>query len=164
MDQAFQAQLCRTLEALVAPQDIQLSGYLVSRLDADGYLTGTVEDIAQRFRVPVARVAGVLGHLQAQPPIGIGARTVRGCLLLQLQVLETQDIHHPYAKAIVMEYLGWLAEERYGAIAAALGITRLQVTQAQTFIKGRLHPFPLVRHSSSVPPFLTRGSPGVEHA
>lgn len=151
MDRAFQAHLCRTLEEQVAPQDILLCGYLVGRLDVDGYLGCAVEAIAQRCGVPVARMAGVLTHLQAQPPSGIGARTVRECLLLQLQALETQGIHQPYAKAIVTEYLSWLAEERYGAIATALGSTRLQVTQAHAFIKEQLHPFPLLRHSSARP-------------
>jgi RNA polymerase sigma-54 factor len=137
------AQLCLALRAQLPGDEAPLIEYLVESLDDDGYLQCSVEEAAHLFRVPLERVERVLAALQAQEPAGIGARTVRECLLLQLQALAAEGIQQPYAFEIVDQYLPWLGQHKYREMARALGCTVVQVEQVQDFLKRHLHPYPL---------------------
>ena len=119
----FRAQLCLALQAQLSSDDGPLLEYLVESLDDDGYLRCSVEEAAHLFRVPLERVEHVLAALQAQDPAGIGARTVRECLLLQLQALAEQGIQQPSAFEILDQYLPWLGQHKYPEIARAVGCT-----------------------------------------
>jgi len=148
----FRAQLCLTLHAQLPSDDAPLIEYLVESLNDDGYLECSVEEAARLFRVPLERVERVLAALQAQEPAGIGARTVRECLLLQLQALADQGIQQPYAFEVVDQYLPWLGQHKYREIAQALGCTVVQVERVQVFLKSRLHPYPMRSAQASIQP------------
>jgi RNA polymerase sigma-54 factor len=75
-------------------------------------------------------------------PIGVGARDVRECLLIQLAYVEAQGIYQPYAREIISRYLPQLSEHKYGQIASQLGITSEMVHQVSEFIKRNLNPYP----------------------
>lgn len=137
------AQLCLALRVQLPVEEAPLIDYLVESLDDDGYLRCALEEAAQLFRVPLERVARVLTELQAQEPVGIGARTVRECLLLQLQALAAQGIQQPYAFEVLDQYLPWLGQRRYREIARALGCTVVQLEQVQSFLTRQMHPYPL---------------------
>ncbi|HEX6776843.1 MAG TPA: hypothetical protein VF099_01510 [Ktedonobacterales bacterium] len=131
---ALQAELPAEAEPIIE--------YLVGNLDEDGYLRCTVEEAASVLQVDVAQVEQVLIHLQAQEPSGVGARTVRECLLLQLRALEMEGRSQPYAYEIVDRFLEPLAQRKYALIARELGIHRQQVEQVGAFLKQQLTPFP----------------------
>ena len=139
----FRAQLCLALRLQLPSEDAPLLEYLVESLNDDGYLQCAVEEVAQLFRVSRERVEHVLAALQAQEPAGIGARTVRECLLLQLQALAEQGIQQPSAFEVLDQYLPWLGEHRYREIARALGCTVLQVERVQGFLTRHLQPYPM---------------------
>jgi RNA polymerase sigma-54 factor len=148
----FRAQLCLALRAQLPSEEAPLIEYLVESLNDDGYLECALEDGAQLFRVPLERVEAVLAALQAQEPTGIGARTVRECLLLQLQACAEQGIRQPYAFEVLDQYLPWLGQHRYREIARALGCTLLQVEQVHGFLTRRLHPYPMRSALASTQP------------
>ena len=139
----FRAQLCLALRLQTPSEDIPLLEYLVESLDVDGYLQCSLEEAASLFRVPLERVEQVLAEVQAQEPAGIGARTVRECLLLQLQALAAQGIRQPYAFEVLDQYLPWLGQRKYREIARALGCALAQVEQVQRFLIHHLHPYPM---------------------
>ena len=56
-------------------------------------------------------------------PIGVGARDLRECLLIQLNYLEQAGMYQPFAREIISRFLQQLSEHKYGQIAAALGTT-----------------------------------------
>jgi RNA polymerase sigma-54 factor len=126
-------------------RDAPLIEYLVGSLDEDGYLSCTIEEVAQLFEVPLKRVQSVLDVLQAQEPAGIGARSVQECLLLQLRRLELEDKQEVIAR-IIADHLTLLGQGKYREIARALGIPRLRVEEAIDVIKQQLTPFPLRGH------------------
>ena len=142
----WKEQLQLQLRLHLPAQDAPLIEYLVGCLDEDGYLGGTVEEAAQLFEVPKPRVQSVLDALQAQEPAGIGARTVRECLLLQLQRLEADNAHRALVAQIISDHLALLGQGKYRDIAHALGRPCTQVEAACTWLKEQLTPFPLRRY------------------
>ena len=124
-------------------QDGPLIEYLVGSLDEDGYLSCTLEEVARFFEVPLPRVQSVLDTLQAQEPVGIGARNVRECLLLQLQHLELDGAQQAIVAQIIADHLTLLGQGKYREIARLLDIPRQRIEEAVTFIKECLTPFPL---------------------
>lgn len=66
-------------------QDIQIGEYIIWNIDEDGYLSCSVEVIAQNLNVDPERVEEILQVIQHFDPVGIGARNLQECLLIQLK-------------------------------------------------------------------------------
>jgi len=134
--------LTLSLQAQLPSKDAQMIEYLVGNLDDKGFLSCTVDEVVNLFGVSPERVERAIAHLQAMEPIGIGARNVRECLLIQLKYIEAQGLYQPYAYEIIDRYLTQLSEHKYGQIAAQLGVTSDMVHQVSEFIKRNLNPHP----------------------
>ncbi len=153
--------LFRDLHASLPRDDHFIADYLVGSLDEQGYLDTTVDEVAATLGIEVERVERVLAKLQEVAPVGVGARDVPECLLLQLRRLEGEDIRHPYVERIIKEHWRDLGEHRYGAIAQALSVPYEIVVEARDFIRQYLRPYPLDRIGSdgavnpSQTPYLT---------
>ncbi len=137
--------LHRDLHASLPRDDHFIADYLVGSLDEQGYLDTTVDEVAATLAVEADRVERVLSKLQEVAPVGVGARDVPECLLLQLGRLEGENIRHPYVERIIKEHWRDLGEHRYGAIAQALGVPYEVVVEARDFIRQYLRPYPLDR-------------------
>lgn len=135
-------RLLAELGLLVDTPDLVIAEYLVGSLDDSGYLSSTPAEVAGLLQVDVARVRAVLRALQGLEPVGIGARDLRECLLIQIDYLERAGLGQPHVRAIVDEYLRELGANKYGLIAHALGISKREVEGARDFIKAKLHPHP----------------------
>ena len=72
-------------------KDMQVARFIVGSLDDDGYLRRDLEsltdDIAFRLNIETTpeRVEEILYKIQEFEPIGVGARSLQECLLLQLR-------------------------------------------------------------------------------
>ena len=139
------------LQAILPERDLPIAEYLVGNLDENGYLQCSLEEVADYFGVDLKHVEGILAQLQTLEPIGIGARSLRECLLIQLNYLADQNITFPYAREIVSEHLTELAEHKFGQIASALGISTDKVAAASDWIKHHLNPYPSRGWSTSEP-------------
>jgi RNA polymerase sigma-54 factor len=134
--------LMLSLQAQLPAEDARIIEYLVGNLDEDGYLRCTVDEVCRLFAVDPDRVEQVIRYLQAMEPVGVGARDLRECLIIQLAYIAAQGYHQPYAFQIIDRYLTALSEHKYGQIAAALGITSDLVHTVSDFIKKNLNPYP----------------------
>jgi RNA polymerase sigma-54 factor len=121
----------------------ELAEYVVGSLDDRGYLTSAEEDIAIEFGADFDDVLTVIGRLHQCEPIGVGARTVPECLLLQLS--GTQSVVR-IARRIVREHLDDLTGRKTLKIAKKLGVEAELVERAIQLIS-RLNPYPLAGHS-----------------
>ena len=72
-------------------QSLAIANYLIDLVDDSGYLTESVEDVAERLGVPAAQVLGVLKVLQTFDPVGVCARTLGECLMLQAREADRCD-------------------------------------------------------------------------
>lgn len=138
--------LLQQLDALVGPSDEPIAEQLVGNLNEHGYLEYSIEEIATDLHVPVARVAYVLEQLQTLEPMGIGARNVRECLLIQLQALSEQEEPLPLAYTIIDSYAEQWLHGHIGEIARALKTPDQEVRAACAYIRKKLHPFPALMY------------------
>jgi RNA polymerase sigma-54 factor len=77
-------------------------------------------------------------------PVGVGARDLRECLLLQLRFLENTGMEVPPAVSqIIDSHLAEFGAHKYGQIARDLGLATEEVEEARDFIRHHLNPFPL---------------------
>jgi RNA polymerase sigma-54 factor len=121
---------------------MKIAEYLVGSLDEKGYLSCSVDEVAYELEVEVTRVRAVLKVLQSMEPIGIGARNLRECLLIQLDYLEQQGMSQPHAHEVISDYLMELGEHKFGRIAHELKLTPEQVAEVWEFVKTKLNPHP----------------------
>ena len=134
--------LLQQLEALVSPDDAFIAEQLVGNLNEHGYLEISLNEVAEHLRVPLERVEYVLSQLQTLGPLGIGARNLRECLLIQLAAIIEQEESHPLAYALIDRYLNELGRGHFHEIARELRVSEQEVQLAGLYIRSTLHPFP----------------------
>lgn len=72
-------------------QSLAIATYLIDLVDDSGYLTESVEDAAERLGAAPEQVLGVLKVLQTFDPVGVCARTLGECLMLQAREADRCD-------------------------------------------------------------------------
>lgn len=135
-------RLLNELQSMLSADEMAIAVYLVGNLNDNGYLQTTVDEAAFQLGKPVETIQHVLSVLQSLEPIGIGARDLRECLLIQLGYLKTEGITNAVATTIVESHLQELAEHKFSKIAGELGVSSDAVAEASDFIRHRLNPYP----------------------
>jgi RNA polymerase sigma-54 factor len=138
----MQDTLRADLHAVVPSEDAPLADYLIESLDDSGYLKYPIDSIADEMGSTPERTEWVLKRLQEVAPVGVGARDLRECLLLQVDYLEREGQVPEFVREIVSSYLDELGAHKYGYIARQLHTTPEAVSEARMFIKEHLTPFP----------------------
>ncbi len=115
-----------------------IAQHIIGNLDRDGYLKATIEEIAQASSAQEERVEAVLSRLQEFDPVGVAARDLRECLLIQIRHLGLTD---PLVQELVSEHLHQVELHNYQQIAKATGRSPEEVVQAIEVIKS-LEPRP----------------------
>ena len=111
--------------------DRRIGELLIGSIDDAGYLTTSLGDLSLASGLEPSDLERGLRIVQAFDPVGIGARDLRECLLLQLGRLGKSD---SLAGRIVADHLEALGKKRYPEIARWLGVTVAQVQQAANLI------------------------------
>lgn len=125
--------------------------YIIYSLDENGYLTVSVEEIAAELREDQSIVEQILQIIQTFDPPGVGARSLKECLKIQLNHLGVtcSKIHQ-----IVEDFLEDVAQKKYPHIAKQMGITVQEVQKICDFIK-TLEPKPGRKFSPSNHNYIT---------
>lgn len=126
----------------LAGKDRELAATLIGNINDDGYFTGSLPDIEMVSERSEEEVLRVLRVIQTFDPPGVGARTLRECLLLQLDQ-ERADFP-PCAKkarAVVDLYLPQLARHEDSFLCRTLGLLRFELKEIRAFIQS-LNPRP----------------------
>ena len=124
---------------------------IIGNLDDDGYLVASIEEIAAMGHWPEAEIERVLTLVQAFDPVGVAARDLQECLLLQLQHLGLDDTP---SEVIVREHLRLLRSNQIPELARQLGVTIDELKHHIEIIR-RLDPKPGTRHNSSPAHYVT---------
>jgi RNA polymerase sigma-54 factor len=105
--------------------------HLIGNVDDLGFLSAPLEEIANLSGTPIEDLQDALDLVQTFHPVGVGARDLKDCLLIQLRRLgQGQSTEYQ----IVDQYLDDLGRKRYPDIARRLGLTVDQIQKAANFI------------------------------
>lgn len=121
---------------------------LVELLDDNGYLRLSIQDICTCLKCDEKEYIEAKNALSKLEPPGLGAATLKECLLLQLERLEeTEDIYK--TKQLIKECLEDLSKSHYHAVSKKLGISQNKVRELLQIIL-TLNPRPASGFSSSI--------------
>ncbi len=124
-----------------------LGEYILGNIDEDGYLRreliNIVDDLAflQNVETTESELEEVLNIIQDLEPAGIGARTLRECLLLQIEKRDTSQPSMKLAYTILDQHFEEFTKRHYDKIIARLGITENELKAAIDEVL-RLNPKP----------------------
>ncbi len=116
---------------------------IIGNLDENGYLSASLEELAQSGEYPLESLGEALQVVQALDPAGVGARDVRECLLLQL---EGRNAKAGLAWKIVSDHLKMVELKQYKELAKLLGRPLGHIQTADQVIH-TLDPRPGLRYS-----------------
>ncbi len=138
---------------MLAPteEEQKIGNFIVGNLNKDGYLDTSVEDLAEACGATEEKVKQVLKLFQTLDPIGICARDLSECLLIQANHLGLGDT---IISEIITSHLNHLENKNYRAIAAALKIPLADVISAVNVIK-ELEPKPGRQFTGEEPQYIT---------
>lgn len=104
----------------------QLVHYLILNLDENGYLTINFADVCNRFQIDQSEFEKAISILQDFEPIGIGARNLAECLLIQVKKLYPQK---KLLIPLIKNYLQQLADKQWSKVSEKLNISLYEVKE-----------------------------------
>jgi len=116
---------------------------IIGNLDEDGYLTATLEEMAEQGSYTPDVMDRALKAVQSLDPAGVGARDLRECLLLQI---ESRNGKGGVAWQIVANHLRLLETRQFKELLKVLGRPQEHLDIALAVIR-RLNPRPGIRYS-----------------
>lgn len=128
----------------VKPDIAAIAEQIIGNLNEDGYLLLSLEELCQVASCTPEQAQEALDVVQAMDPIGIGARDLRECMMLQMQNLQMQE---SLAYMIVRDHLALLEGHKFKEIGARTGASFEEVLHAVDSIK-HLIPKPGQKYSN----------------
>jgi RNA polymerase sigma-54 factor len=120
---------------------------VIGNLDADGRLTASNEEIAAMGPWPDETVERARQAVMRLDPLGCGARDVRECLLVQLEVAGATD---RLAARLISDHLAELQQHKLPHLSKQIGVEVDTLMNELQFIR-TLDPYPGRRYSSEEP-------------
>ncbi len=108
---------------------------IIDSVEDDGYLKTTLEEILESLSeefedLELDEIETVLHRIQHFDPVGVAARDLRECLLIQLRVYETSGIPHiDLLRELIDKHLDTLAKRDYAQIKRALKVSDDELTE-----------------------------------
>jgi RNA polymerase sigma-54 factor len=103
---------------------------IIGNLDDDGYLRATIEEIAEKRSLSLPVIEKALALVQGFDPIGVAARDLRECLLIQLRDSARTPPANPLAIDILDQHFEALQRCKYPEIARTLKVDQARVIEA----------------------------------
>ncbi|HZJ43550.1 MAG TPA: RNA polymerase factor sigma-54 [Pyrinomonadaceae bacterium] len=120
---------------------------VIGNLNADGRLNATNEEMAAMEKCSEEVVEEARQSVMRLDPVGCGARDVRECLLVQLEVLGQKD---RLAATLISEHLADLQQHKLPHLSKQIGVDVEVLLEELQFIR-TLDPYPGRRYSSDEP-------------
>ncbi len=98
--------------------------FIIEALDDNGYLTVSLDEVASCTGETEETVEEALELVQSLDPIGVGARNIRECIIIQLRQMGV--LNDAYEK-VVNDYFEDLGANRVSVIAKAVGLPKSDI-------------------------------------
>jgi RNA polymerase sigma-54 factor len=102
-----------------SPRTKEIAAFIVGNIDEDGYLRATEDEVISSGSYEREEVEKAIAAVQSLDPIGVGARDLRECLLLQLDFLEL-DV--PLVEIVIRDHWDEFMQRHFVQLAKALSI------------------------------------------
>ncbi|HXN64759.1 MAG TPA: RNA polymerase factor sigma-54 [Candidatus Acidoferrales bacterium] len=139
------------LRATICSEQVSaIAEVIIGNLDENGYLTASLEELAKNGNYLMEDVEEALAVVHELDPLGVGARNLRECLLLQLRALDPQNT---LAQQIVSECLPKRPNAANGdsPLEVDSPLTRLlQTNQPKDIARALNRPVELVKRAMDV--------------
>jgi RNA polymerase sigma-54 factor len=127
-----------------SPRIKEIAAFIIGNIDEDGYLRATNDEIMASGGFGAEEVEKAVQAVQSLDPIGVGARDLRECLLLQLQFLEVDE---PLVEVIIRDHWEEFMQRKFVALAKTL-VVDLKTLEGIVEIIKHLDPKPGRKYSS----------------
>jgi len=127
-----------------SPRVKEVGAFIIGNIDEDGYLRASSEEVMAAGPYEQHEVDEAIGVIQSLDPIGVGARDLRECLLLQLQFLE---VDNPLVEEIVRDHWEEFMQRRFVQLSKTLSIDMKSLESIVEVIK-HLDPKPGRKYSN----------------
>jgi len=132
--------------------DEKIGMLIIGNLDLDGYLKEpSIEEIAEEAEAPVERAEAVLKRIQLFDPVGVAARSLQECLLIQARHQGADD---DILVRILTDHLANLEKKNYQAIARDLKEPVEEIYEAAKVIM-QFDPRPGREYTTEEPHYIT---------
>jgi RNA polymerase sigma-54 factor len=128
----------------------EIASLIVGNLNKDGYLDVPVDEIAKMAQREPERVEEILLKMQTFDPVGVCARNLSECLLIQARHL---GLDNTIITDIITNHLSELEKKNYKVICKSLKISMDEVVSAVNVIKS-LEPKPGRQFSEDTPQYI----------
>lgn len=129
----------------LSERDQTLTLLLVDSINEDGYLEESLEDIAENMplelEIDALELQTALRHVQNLDPIGVGARNLSECLILQLGLLPSNTTHLALATEVAKNHLPALGGRDFTKLRKELACDETTLKNVQQLITS-LNPRP----------------------
>jgi RNA polymerase sigma-54 factor len=127
-----------------SPRIKEIGQFIIGNIDEDGYLRATNDEIMAAGSYGSEEVEQAVRAVQSLDPIGVGARDLRECLLLQLDFLEVDD---PLVEIIIRDHWEMFMQRHFVQLSKVLSIEMKSLERIVEIIK-RLDPKPGRKYSN----------------
>jgi RNA polymerase sigma-54 factor len=127
-----------------SPRVKEIGTFLIGNIDEDGYLRANDEELTKGGNWTPEDIEAAIKAIQALDPIGVGARDLRECLLLQLRHLE---VDNPLVETVIRDHWDMFMSRHFVQLAKALQIDLKQLEVIVDIIK-HLDPKPGRKYSN----------------
>ena len=131
--------------SLISDQIRDAAESIIGNLDEDGYVSASLEEIAQAGEHKLEHVLEALRVVQSLDPAGVAARNLKECLLLEIESMNGKG---GVAWQIVSSHLRLLETRQYKEIAKLMGRPMEHIETAVAVIH-HLNPRPGLRYSGA---------------
>jgi len=116
----------------------EIGVHIIGNLDENGYLDVSLEEISQTTGYPMEDVLETLGIVQNFDPVGVAARDMRECLLIQVQF---HNLGGTLVEKLITSHIGDLENRQYERVAKALDVPVREILRAVALLR-ELEPRP----------------------
>ncbi|HOP48780.1 MAG TPA: RNA polymerase factor sigma-54 [Desulfobacteraceae bacterium] len=107
--------------------------FIIGNLNENGYLDITLEEISLATGCPLEKVIETLNIIQLFDPVGVAARDVRECLLIQARF---QNLGGTIVEKLIMDHLESLEDKKFDQVAKQLSVQVKEILMAVSIIRG----------------------------
>jgi RNA polymerase sigma-54 factor len=120
--------------------DFKIGEYLIGNINQNGYLVVSCREVSKDLNIAERKVKKVLAIIQSCSFPGLGARSLKECLLLQLNNLKIEN--KQIIKKLIINYLDELSKKNFNKICKKLYLSNYDIQNLLDIIVKNFEPKP----------------------